>query len=114
ATGGSAGAGISLWLAFHADLAQPDSKAVVARQSTRLTCAGLFGAQSSYDPPVTKKIIGGRAHEHGALLPFCGLSAGELGKAKAQDVVQREMVSFFLRHFGIKPRERAEGALQRE
>jgi acetyl esterase/lipase len=33
ATGGSAGAGISLWLAFHADLADPKSKDPVARQS---------------------------------------------------------------------------------
>src|SRR5262249_61449998 len=37
ATGGSAGAGISLWLAFHDDLADPQSKDPVLRQSTRLT-----------------------------------------------------------------------------
>ena len=34
ATGGSAGAGISLWLAFHDDLADPASPDTVARQST--------------------------------------------------------------------------------
>src|SRR5262249_41628078 len=44
ATGGSAGAGISLWLAFHDDLADPGSKDPVARESTRLSCAAVLGA----------------------------------------------------------------------
>src|SRR5262245_4805795 len=46
-TGSSAGAGISLWLAFHDDLADPKSTDPVARQSTRLSCAAVLGAQSS-------------------------------------------------------------------
>jgi acetyl esterase/lipase len=41
ATGGSAGAGISLWLAFRDDLADPKSDDPVARESTRLTCAAV-------------------------------------------------------------------------
>ena len=36
ATGGSAGACSSLWLAFHDDLAKPDSDDPIARESTRL------------------------------------------------------------------------------
>jgi acetyl esterase/lipase len=50
ATGGSAGACSSLWLAFHDDLARPDSPDPVARESTRLTCAAVNGAQTSLDP----------------------------------------------------------------
>jgi acetyl esterase/lipase len=50
ATGGSAGACSSLWLAFHDDLARPDSPDPVARESTRLTCAAVGGAQTSLDP----------------------------------------------------------------
>jgi acetyl esterase/lipase len=50
ATGGSAGACSSLWLAFHDDLAKPDSADPVARESTRLTCAAVNGAQTSLDP----------------------------------------------------------------
>jgi len=50
ATGGSAGAGISQWLAFHDDLAGPDNEDQVLRQSTRLSCAVVYSAQSSYDP----------------------------------------------------------------
>jgi acetyl esterase/lipase len=50
ATGGSAGACSSLWLAFHDDLADPDSEDPIARESTRLYCAAVNGAQVSLDP----------------------------------------------------------------
>jgi len=50
ATGGSAGGGISLWLGFHDDLADPASDDAIARQSTRLTCMAVNNAQTSYDP----------------------------------------------------------------
>src|SRR5688572_27854791 len=71
--GGSAGAGISLWLPFHDDLADPKSDDAVARQSTRLSCAAVQGAQTSYDPRWIKEKIGGPAHEQPALMPFYGL-----------------------------------------
>jgi acetyl esterase/lipase len=54
AAGGSAGACSSLWLAFHDDLADPDSDDPVARQSTRLTCAAVTGAQTTLDPKQMK------------------------------------------------------------
>ncbi len=44
ASGGSAGACSSLWLAFHPDLADPRSDDPVARESTRLWCAAVSGA----------------------------------------------------------------------
>ncbi|QDU96016.1 alpha/beta hydrolase [Lignipirellula cremea] len=47
--GGSAGAGISLWLAFHDDLADPTSDDPVARQSTRILAAATSNGQSTYD-----------------------------------------------------------------
>ena len=50
ATGGSAGACTSLWLALHNDLADRHSSDPIARQSTRLTCAAVSGAQTSLDP----------------------------------------------------------------
>ena len=50
ATGGSAGACSSLWLAFHAEMADPKSADPIARESTRLTCAAVSGAQTSLDP----------------------------------------------------------------
>ncbi|MCX6888995.1 MAG: alpha/beta hydrolase [Verrucomicrobia bacterium] len=48
--GGSAGACTSLWLAFHDDLADPQSADPIARESTRVTCAAVGGAQTSLDP----------------------------------------------------------------
>jgi acetyl esterase/lipase len=50
AHGGSAGACSSLWLAFHDDLADPTSGDPVARESTRLACVAVSGAQVSLDP----------------------------------------------------------------
>ena len=50
ATGGSAGGCSSLWLAFHDDMADPKSKDPIARESTRLYCAAVNGAQVSLDP----------------------------------------------------------------
>jgi acetyl esterase/lipase len=50
ATGGSAGGCSSLWLAFHDDLADPTSADPIARESTRLYCAAVNGAQTSLDP----------------------------------------------------------------
>jgi acetyl esterase/lipase len=50
ATGGSAGGCSSLWLLYHDDLADPNSNDPVARESTRLLCAAVIGAQTSLDP----------------------------------------------------------------
>jgi len=55
ASGGSAGACSSLWLAFHPDLADPNSDDPVARESTRLWCAAVSGAQTTLDPKQMKE-----------------------------------------------------------
>jgi acetyl esterase/lipase len=55
ASGGSAGACTSLWLAFHPDLADPKSDDPVARESTRLLCAAVDGAQTTLDPQQMKE-----------------------------------------------------------
>jgi len=54
ATGGSAGACSSLWLAFHPDLVDAKSLDPVARESSRLWCAAVSGAQTSLDPKELK------------------------------------------------------------
>lgn len=66
ATGNSAGACTSLWLALHDDLADPKSTDPIARQSTKLTCAAVSGAQTSLDPKELREwmpnaIYGGHA-----------------------------------------------------
>lgn len=54
ASGGSAGACSSLWLAFHPDMADPKSSDPIARESTRLWCAAVIGAQTTLDPQQMK------------------------------------------------------------
>lgn len=84
ATGGSAGAGISLWLGFHEDLADAKAEDPIARESTRLTAMAVSGAQSTYDIPLIRDMIGGRAWEHPALLGIYGITADEIESPKAQ------------------------------
>ena len=76
--GGSAGAGISLWLAFHDDLADPKSDDPVSRQSTRLLAAGTTNGQSSYDMRTIRKWydIPDLPTER-ALIPFYNMKEGD-------------------------------------
>ena len=55
AAGGSAGACSSLWLAFHDDLKDLESEDPVARESSRLYCAAVGGAQTTLDPKQMKE-----------------------------------------------------------
>jgi hypothetical protein len=57
ACGGSAGACSSLWLAMHDDMAVPNSSDPIERESTRLWCAVVSGAQTSLDPVETSAWI---------------------------------------------------------
>jgi len=84
-TGGSAGAGTSLWLAFHDDLADPKSDDPVARQSTRLTAVAVVNGQSSYDPRFAEKIGIPRPNfeRHPFFLPFYGITKEEIDSPRA-------------------------------
>jgi acetyl esterase/lipase len=55
ASGGSAGACSSLWLAFVPDMADPQSSDPISRESTRLWCAAVNGAQTTLDPQQMKE-----------------------------------------------------------
>ena len=55
ASGDSAGACSSLWLAFHDDMADPTNVDPVARESTRLVAAAVTGAQTTLDPAQMKE-----------------------------------------------------------
>lgn len=57
ATGSSAGACTSLWLAYHDDLADPTSTDPIARQSTRLMCIAVRKPQTTLDPAQAKEWI---------------------------------------------------------
>ena len=55
ASGGSAGACSSIWLAMHDDMADPKSSDPISHESTRLWCAAVVGAQTSLDPQQLKE-----------------------------------------------------------
>lgn len=84
-TGGSAGAGTSLWIAFHDDLAQPGSADPIARQSTRLVCVAVLNGQSSYDPRFAEKagIPRPNFERHPFFLPFYAITPEEIDTPKA-------------------------------
>lgn len=82
-TGGSAGAGTSLWIGFHDDMADPKNADPVLRESTRLTCMAVIGAQSTYDPRTIREWIGESAARHVALPGIYGLKPDELETPKA-------------------------------
>jgi len=58
ATGGSAGGCMLMWLGFHPDLAQPDHKDPVLRESSRLQALAPRGGQSCLHGPTVLKWFG--------------------------------------------------------
>jgi acetyl esterase/lipase len=63
-TGGSAGACTSMWILLHDDLADPNSKDPVLRESTRVSAAAAAGGQTSIDPEVIEGWLGPNVLKH--------------------------------------------------
>jgi acetyl esterase/lipase len=94
ATGGSAGAGLSLWLGFHDDLADPDSEDPVLRQSTRLSCMVVNNGQTSYDPRFIRELFPGTdTYKHPALAQLYDADLDNLDGLPAQKYELFEYVS---------------------
>lgn len=90
AMGGSAGAGTSLWLATHDDMADPKAEDPVLRESTRIVCAVCNATQATYDVTRWESFLGApkpefrTSEEEAALfyhLPTFADLASEKGKA---------------------------------
>jgi arylformamidase len=63
-TGGSAGACTSMWLLLHDDLADPDAKDPILRESTRVCAAAAIAGQTSIDPKVIEGWLGPNVLKH--------------------------------------------------
>lgn len=63
-TGGSAGACTSMWILLHDDLADPNAKDPVLRESTRVTAAAANAGQTSIDPKVIEPWLGPNVLKH--------------------------------------------------
>lgn len=94
--GGSAGAGTSLWIGFHDDLADPKSDDPVCRQSTRLTCIAVWNAQSTYDPRVIREWVGPSAAAAGPLANFFGVNSEENDTARAYRIYEESSAINYL------------------
>lgn len=93
-TGGSAGAGLSLWLGFHDDMADPDNDDLVRRQSTRLACMVVHNGQTSYDPRVIRDLFPGTdTYKHPALAQLYDVDLDKLDDLPAEKYKLFEEVS---------------------
>jgi len=72
--GGSAGAATSMWLAFHDDLADPESEDPVLRESTRLTCIAPQSGPTTLEIDVSQEWLGASITLHPALMPMFGVA----------------------------------------
>lgn len=73
AWGGSAGACTAMWLAFHDDLADPESEDPVLRESTRLTAIAPVAGPTTLESDVSREWLGAPITLHPALLPMFGV-----------------------------------------
>jgi acetyl esterase/lipase len=85
-TGASAGADISLWLAFHDDLADPASDDPVKRQSTRIRAAGAVAAQTSLDPRMIAQLITTQDSQNRMWARMYGLKPDEMDSERAHEL----------------------------
>jgi acetyl esterase/lipase len=90
ATGSSAGACSSLWLALHEDMADPQSADPISRESTRLFCAAVDSAQTSLDPRQMKEWTPNSRYGAHAF----GFADAQAKHARSQE----EMFAEFLQH----------------
>jgi acetyl esterase/lipase len=78
AFGGSAGAMISMWLAFHNDMKEDGSADIVLQQSTSLCCVATMGGQITFDRKWMEiSIPGGFIHKNPAFLRIFGVESFE-------------------------------------
>ncbi|GAB5452350.1 MAG: hypothetical protein Hals2KO_26780 [Halioglobus sp.] len=120
--GGSAGAGASLWLGTHDDMADPDNADPVLRESTRIKAAGALATQSTYDIldwseillPITEPvadILGGTDVETIAaalgstnyLLTFLGVASAEAFASAENQAYRAEIDMLELMDAGDAP-----------
>lgn len=96
--GSSAGAGTSMWLAFHEDLADPQSDDPVLRQSSRVTAAGSLDGQVSYDLREWSKYLGPAPYERtpAERIVFYGFKTEAEGETPEADRIMRDCAMIHL------------------
>ena len=93
AFGGSAGAQLCMYLAFHDEMADADSEDPIARESTRLTCVATNGGQTTMDIDWWRKHIPGYDNPHRNFFETFGVDNREAYLKKVADVSALSLIS---------------------
>jgi len=93
AFGGSAGAQICMWLAFHDEMAVPESSDPAKQESTRLTCVATNGGQTTMDMNWWKKWIPGYESSHRNFFETFGVQTQEEYLKKVAEVSALSLIS---------------------
>lgn len=87
-SGGSAGAVITMWIAYKNDMADPDSDDPVCRQSTRVTCIVPIAGPTNLDPEWIRKNLGGPPEVHSSMPVFYGVRDGNYSEPEVKEMIK--------------------------
>jgi len=93
AWGGSAGAQLCMYLAFHDEMADPESRDPVARESTRLHCISINGGQTTMDLDLFEAWIPGYTEPHRTTVEYFGEQSEDDLKKLLTDVSAIDLLS---------------------
>lgn len=107
AFGGSAGAQICMWLAFHDEMADPSSPDLLKRESSRLTCVATNGGQTTMDFKLWMQWVPGYEKPHRDVSEAVGDITDEELHKLIQDISALSLVTVddppIFMNYGMKP-----------
>lgn len=107
AFGGSAGAQICMWLAFHDEMAEPSSLDPVRRESSRLRCVATNGGQTTMDFEWWKRWIPGYDKPHRERTEYFGDVTDEELRKVIKDISALSLITSddppIFMSYGIRP-----------
>lgn len=87
-SGGSAGAVMAMWIAYHDDLADPESEDPVERQSTRVGCIVPINGPTNLMPNWIHENLGGPPHVHGSFPKMFGEPVSDAMSEKSLSLIR--------------------------
>lgn len=87
-SGGSAGAVITMWIAYKDDMANPQSDDPVCGQSTRVTCIVPIAGPTNLDPQWIHENLGGPAEVHSSMPRFYGVHDGDYSGPEIRKLIK--------------------------
>jgi acetyl esterase len=86
AMGGSAGAGMALWIGYHDDFANPASHDPIERESSRLLAMAVNGAQTTLHPAIISTFISPATASHPSGPVFFGIPFSDYDTPRARAI----------------------------